>query len=86
MSITTEQFDTAVKVLGEAASVRAAATALREQMAPLHVTVLDAFDMRRETPAALVADRALYLMSTDGHCWSVTVEPAHASALVLTQG
>jgi len=85
MAVTTEQLDDALKVLADAATVRAAAATLRQRMAPLHVTVLDAFDMRHETPAAQVKDRAIYLMSTDGHCWSVTAEPTQASAFVLTQ-
>jgi hypothetical protein len=48
---------------------------------------MDAFDMRRETPAIEVVDtgRSAYLMATDGHCWMVTPDPALARALVLTQ-
>lgn len=85
MAITSEQINQAATILGEAATVRAAAATIREQFAPLRALVLDAFDMRGEQPVAQVDGKgALYLMSTDGHCWAVTREPAQASAFVLT--
>lgn len=86
MAITSEQLDEAAQIVGAAESLRGAAAQIRERLAPLHALVLDAFDMRGETPARRLEQRALYLMSTDGHCWSVTPELARASALVLTQG
>jgi len=67
-----------------AASVRDAAQALRERYAPLRVVVVDAFDMREETPAATGASRTLYYGTSDGHCWQVTSDPAQASGLFLT--
>lgn len=86
MAITTAQINEAASILGESESVRAAAALIRERFAPLRALVLDAFDMRGEQPVAQVdANRALYLMSTDGHCWHVTSEPQQASAFVLTQ-
>jgi len=41
--------------------------------------------MRGETPALRIGDRDLFLMHTDGHCWSVTSDPLVADGIVLTQ-
>ena len=86
MAITVEQFNEAARIVAAAETVRAAAAEIRQSLAPTHALVLDAFDMRDETPALQLEQRALYLMSTDGHCWTVTPELTRASALVLTQG
>jgi len=85
MAITPDQLQEAGRILGASITVRAAAAIIRERFAPLHALVLDAFDMRTESPALQVESRALYLMATDGHCWSVTGQPERASAFVLTQ-
>jgi len=86
MAITPEQLQEAARIVDASPSVRAAAAAIRERFAPIKALVLDAFDLRDEPPALQVgSNRAIYLMSTDGHCWSVTREPQNASALVLTQ-
>jgi hypothetical protein len=66
-----------------AASVREAATALRQRFAPLRVIVVDAMDMRHEQPAIASARRALYLGASDGHCWTVTADPAQAAGFYL---
>jgi hypothetical protein len=65
-------------------SVREAAAALRARFAGLRVVVVDAFDMRAETPAVAGARRALYLGASDGHCWQVTTDPARAAGLFIT--
>lgn len=67
-----------------AATVRDAAQLLRQHYAPLRVVVVDAFDMRGETPAAQGNRRALYYGSSDGHCWAVTSDPAQAAGFFLT--
>lgn len=67
-----------------AASAREAAALLRERFAPMRVVVVDAFDMRSEKPAAQGPRRALYLGASDGHCWSVTADPAEAVGLFLS--
>lgn len=85
MAITIDQLNEAAQILGASPTVRSAAATLRERFAPLHALVLDAFDMRSEAPAMQVDKRALYLMATDGHCWTVTGQPERASAFVLTQ-
>lgn len=85
MAITAEQLSQAAHILGESSTVRAAASSIRERLAPIKTLVLDAFDMRGETPAMQLGQRAIYLMSTDGHCWSVTAQTEQASGFVLTQ-
>lgn len=73
----------ALALADTATSVREAAAALRAQFAPLKVVVVDAFDMRAETPAAQGERRALYLGASDGHCWQVTQDPAQAAGLFI---
>ena len=73
----------ASRVADAAATVRDAATALRQQLAPLRVVVVDALDMRAETPIAQGERRWLYLAASDGHCWTVTHDPAQAAGLYL---
>ena len=86
MAISSEQLGEAAVILMQSPSVRAAAATIRERFTPLGALVLDAFDMRGEQPAVQVTpERAIYLMATDGHCWTVTAEPQQASAFVLTQ-
>lgn len=85
MALTPDQIEEARALLGAAPTLRAAAASLREQLPGIRASVVDAFDMRGETPGVQVGARSLYLMSTDGHCWNVTSDPAAASALVLTE-
>jgi hypothetical protein len=85
MTLTPQQLHDIAGILAQAETVRSAAAHIRQQLAPLQTLVMDAFDMRRETPVLEVTGRSLYLMATDGHCWSVTPDLAQARALVLTQ-
>jgi hypothetical protein len=64
-------------------SVREAAAALRAAYAGLRVVVVDAFDMRDETPAARGSKRLLFLGATDGHCWTVTADASQAAGLFI---
>ncbi|MBK1613078.1 hypothetical protein CKO44_06270 [Rubrivivax gelatinosus] len=73
----------ALALADAAADVRQAAARLRERFAPLRVVVVDAFDLRGETPAATGVHRALYLGASDGHCWQVTDDPARAAGLFV---
>lgn len=75
--------DEAMAIADAAAGVREAAAALRARFATLRVVVVDAFDMRAESPAARGAKRALYFGASDGHCWTVTGDPALASGLFI---
>jgi len=44
---------------------------------------VDALDVRGETPALETASASVFLMGCDGHCWSMTADPAAAAGLVL---
>ncbi|CAM3673164.1 hypothetical protein [Roseateles saccharophilus] len=78
-----EQLAEALRLAETASSAREAASLLRQRFAALRVVVVDAFDMRGEVPAAQGAQRRLYLGASDGHCWSVTADPAQAAGLFL---
>lgn len=73
----------ALALAESAGTVREAAQALRGHYTQLRVVVVDAFDMRDETPAAAGPTRALYYGATDGHCWQVTADPALAAGFFL---
>lgn len=75
----------ASEVIGAASSLRDAAALWRARDPATRVLLVDAMDMRDETPALLLGHRRVYLASTNGHCWSVTQQPAEATALILTQ-
>lgn len=75
----------AIHIADAAGSVRDAAAALRTHFAGLRVIVVDAFDMRSETPAAIGTKRQLYLGASDGHCWSVTTDPGQARGLFIAE-
>lgn len=66
-----------------AGTVREAAALLRQRLAPLRVVVVDAFDMRAETPVARGSRRLLWFGASDGHCWQVTQDAAQAAGLFL---
>ena len=85
MSVTTEYLRDASEVIGAASSLRDAAALWRARDPAMRVVLVDAMDMRDETPALLLGARKVYLASTNGHCWSVTNQPDAADALILTQ-
>lgn len=62
---------------------REAAAALRAQLAPRRVVVVDAWDLRHEKPAAVGRRFKLYYASSDGHCWQVSEHGAQAAGLLL---
>ncbi len=51
----------------------------------MRVVLVDAMDMRGETPALRLGARNVYLATSSGHCWHVTQRPEEATALILTQ-
>ncbi len=79
----TRTLDEALAIAESAGSLREAAAALRARLAPLRVVVVDAMDMRHEQAAARGARRALFLAASDGHCWSLTDDPARAAGLYV---
>ncbi|WP_341674841.1 hypothetical protein [Niveibacterium sp. SC-1] len=85
MAIDAQELTQAARVALVAASVGDAVQALRRLLPGIRASAVDAFDMRGETPVLRLGDRDMFLMQSDGHCWSVTGDPAHAQAIVLTQ-
>ena len=75
----------ALLIADAAASVSEAAAALRARFADLRVVVVDAFDMRGETPAAVGTKRQLYLGASDGHCWTVTRDAGQACGVFIAE-
>jgi hypothetical protein len=75
----------ALSIADAAATAREAAVALRQRFAPLRIVVVDAFDMRNETPAASGAARQLFLGASDGHCWTVTNDASQACGLFVAE-
>jgi len=73
----------AIALADSASTVREAATLLRERFAPLKVVVVEAFDMRDETPAASGAKRVIWGAASDGHCWQVTGDLRSVAGLYL---
>jgi hypothetical protein len=73
----------ALAIADAAGSAREAAQALRARFAPLPAIVVDAFDMREETPAARGTHRQLYYGASDGHCWVVTADAARAAGFFV---
>lgn len=85
MALTGEQLEAATEVVGYAPTLRDAATLWRARFPQVRAMVVDALDMRDETPALRLGHRNVYLAASDGHCWRVTQSADEASALILTQ-
>ncbi len=85
MALTFRHLRTAEEVVGGAASLREAVARWRTQHPDVRTVVVDAMDMRGETPALQLGARNVYLAATNGHCWHVTQQPEDATALILTQ-
>ena len=85
MAITPEDLRAAGEVVTTAASVRDAAATWRSRDPAMRVVVVDAMDMRDETPALVLGDRRVFLATSNGHCWTTTQQPDEATALILTQ-
>jgi hypothetical protein len=85
MAVSTEYLRDASEVIGAAASLRDAAALWRTRDPAMRVVLVDAMDVRDETPALRLGARKVYLASTNGHCWSVTDNADEATALILTQ-
>jgi hypothetical protein len=75
--------DEALRLAEAAPTVREAAAVLRQQLAPLRVMVVDAFDMRGEAPLAQGTRRVLWGAASDGHCWSVSSDAGAIAGLYL---
>lgn len=85
MALSPDYLRSASEVIDSAPSLRDAAAILRARDPALRVVLVDAMDMRDETPAQLLGNRRFYLATSDGHCWSITQQAEEATALILTQ-
>ncbi len=85
MALTSHHLRTAGEMVGEAATLREAAERWRALHPEVRTVLVDAFDMRDETPALRLGARNVYMAATNGHCWHVTQQPEDATALILTQ-
>lgn len=85
MALTPEQLRLASEVVGTAPTLRDAAAIWRAREPAVRAIVVDAMDMRGETPALQLGTRNVYLAASSGHCWHVTARPEEASVLILTQ-
>ena len=80
-----EELTVAGRILAQAATLREAAEQLRARYAPLRTTMLDAADLREESPALRAGRRALFFASSDGHCWTLTQQAKDAQLLIVTE-
>ena len=85
MAITPDYLRDAGEVVSAAASVRDAAATWRVRDPAMRVMVVDAIDMRDETPALQLGSRSIYLATSSGLCVSLTQQPELATAMILTQ-
>ena len=86
MPITPDYLSSAGEEVRAAPSLREAAAIWRARDPAMRVVVVDAMDMRDETPALNLGSRSVFLGASNGHCWRVTEQPAEATALILTEG
>ncbi len=85
MTMTSELLRNASQVIGAAPSLRDAAAIWRARYPEVRTVLVDALDMRDETPALLLGSRRVYLATSNGPCWHITQQPSEATALILTQ-
>ena len=85
MAMTSDYLRTVGEMIGAASSLRDAAAIWRARDPAMRVVLVDALDMRDETPALLLGARRVYLATSNGHCWTITPQPEEATALILTQ-
>lgn len=85
MALTETHLRAAGELLAAAPSLREAAAQWRAQHPQVRALLLDAADLRSETPVLRAGGRALYLVASSGHCWHVTQRPEDADALILSQ-
>ena len=85
MAITPDYLRDAGEVVSAAASVRDAAATWRVRDPAMRVMVVDAIDMRDETPALQLGSRSIYLATSSGLCVSLTQQAELATAMILTQ-
>jgi len=90
MALSTEHIHSASTVLAQAGSARQGASAWRGLHPAIPMVVVDAMDMRDETPALRVnlakgETCSVFLAASNGHCWHVTTLAEVATALIVTE-
>lgn len=85
MALSSEHLRAARELISAAPTLREAAARWRARHPGLRAVLVDAADMRDETPALRLGARRVYLASSSGHCWHITQQPEEATALILTQ-
>lgn len=85
MALSAEQLQQVARIALSAATLGEAIAGVRAALPGVRASAVDAFDMRGEKPALRIGERDLFLMHSDGHCWSVTTDPLAAHGIVLTQ-
>ncbi len=85
MALTLEALRSAGEVVQAASTLREAAATWRLRDPATRVIVVDALDIRDETPVLHFGSRRIYLATSTGVCLSITQQPEHATALVLAE-
>ncbi len=85
MALTSDHLQTACTLFGAATSLRDGAALWRARYPDIRTIIVDAMDMRDESPALELGHRRVYLAASDGHCWQLTQRPELAAVLVLTE-
>lgn len=85
MAVTPDYLRDVGAVITAATSVREAAATWRARDPAMRVVVVDALEMRDETPALDLEHGQVFLATSHGHCWMLTQDAAQATALVLSQ-
>ena len=85
MAMTPDYLLRACEVIGAASTLSDASSILRARDPALRVVLVDALDMRDETPTQWLGTRRVYLATSSGLCWSITQQLSEATALILTQ-
>ncbi len=85
MALTPEALRSAGDVVQAAASLREAAATWRKRDPAMRVIVVDALDIRDETPVLRLGSRRIYLATSTGICLSITQQPEQATALVFAE-
>lgn len=75
----------AAELCGAASGLREALEGWRERHPGVRAMHMDPVDLRGEAPLLTIGYRSLYLIATNGHCWSITLRPDEADGLILTE-
>ena len=86
MALSPDYLRHAGEVIQAAPTLREAVASWRAHDPAMRLIVVDAHDMRDETPTLQLSLRRVYLAASSGMCLSITQQPDLATALILTEG